>query len=111
ADTSAMSREDEARLRGRAHSGQALLHQYAGNHQSADAEFAKAEATLSETLGESHPDTVATIGSRASNAYFASDTETARSEWLRSLAIAERLYDPLSPEVGTLKNNLGRLAL
>ena len=111
ADNSEIPREDEARLRGRAHSGLALLLQYSGDYKGAETEYAAAYEVLSQTLGQNHPDTVTTILSRASNAYSAGNMKTARREWQRSLEIASRLYDPLSPDIGTLKNNLGRLAL
>ena len=111
ADTTRLSREDTAMTRGSALNGLAILSQFAGNHGQADIYFGDALRQLAPAFGESHPDSLATIGSRASNAYFAGDMETARREWQHSLTIAERLYDPLSPEVGTLKNNLGRLAL
>ncbi|MEZ5463637.1 MAG: toll/interleukin-1 receptor domain-containing protein [Lysobacteraceae bacterium] len=110
-DSSEVSSEDKARWKGRAHSGLALLQQYEGNFEEADAEFAKALNLLSQELGPSHPDTVTTRVSRASNAYFAGNMDVAKREWQHSLQIASKLYDPLSPDIGTLKNNLGRLAL
>ncbi|MCB1561193.1 MAG: toll/interleukin-1 receptor domain-containing protein [Xanthomonadales bacterium] len=110
-DASEIPPEDEARLRGRLHSGLALLLLYAGNYEAADAEYVKSYDVLSKTLGENHPDTVTTMISRASNAFSAGDMDTARREWRHSLKIASKLYDPLSPYIGTLKNNLGRLSL
>ena len=110
-DSHSLTLQERALLRSRALNGMAVLRQFAGDYAGAEQFFAQAQEVLMPVFGDSHPASIATIGSRATNAYLAGDTETAKQEWQRSLSVALRLYDPLNPNVGTLKNNLGRLAL
>ncbi|MBB5208185.1 toll/interleukin-1 receptor domain-containing protein [Chiayiivirga flava] len=111
ADAARLGAEDDALLRSRSLTGLALLQQYAGDHAASDRGYAAAIALLEPAVGELHPATIAAIVSRGSNAYASGDTATAQAAWTRGLALAQRVYDADGPEIGTIKNNLGRLRL
>lgn len=110
-DGTRLGAEDDALVRSRSLTGIALLQQYAGEHEASDRDYAAAIALLEPAVGELHPATIAAIVSRGSNAYASGDTATAQSAWTRGLALAQSVYDADGPEIGTIKNNLGRLQL
>lgn len=111
ARSAGLGAEDDALLESRSLGGLALLQQYAGEHDDADRLYGEAIALLEPAVGDTHPATIAAIASRGSNAYMRGDVTTARAAWLRALAAAQTVYDADAPEIGTFKNNLGRLQL
>jgi tetratricopeptide (TPR) repeat protein len=46
-----------------------------------------------------------------SAAYQNGDLDDARTDWLRALTAARKVYDPGTPQIATIENNLGRLLL
>jgi tetratricopeptide (TPR) repeat protein len=91
--------------------GLALLQQFAGEHSGADSLYAQAFSALERSVGQAHPDSIGALISRGSNAHASGDTDAAQLHYLRALQLARRVYDEDSPQMGTLKNNLGRLHL
>lgn len=100
-----------ARARGRALYGIATLALFADDAVRAEQGYAETEALLTQAVGETHPDTISAILSHGSAAYRAEHRDVARASWTRALALAERVYDADSPQIGTIKNNLGLLLL
>ena len=110
-DAAALEPEEDVLIRSRSLSGMGLLLQYADDHAGSDEKYAEAIALLEPVVGELHPATITAILSRGSNAYASSDVATAHAAWHRALALAQQIYDEDAPEIGTIKNNLGRLSL
>ena len=105
------SDEENASLRSRSLVGIAVIDNFAGDYQSAQTRLTEAIGLLMSVFGEMHPDTIWALSTQGSIAYFNGDTDAAGDVWTRLLDIALRIYDETNPEVGTLKNNLGRLLL
>ncbi len=91
--------------------GLAVLRQFAGKFDQADQLYARSISTFVLAVGEAHPGTVGALISRGSNAHASGNTDAAQQHYLRALELARRVYDEDSPQMGTLKNNLGRLHL
>jgi tetratricopeptide (TPR) repeat protein len=66
---------------------------------------------LEPIVGETHPDSISAIVSLGSSAYQGGDANGARAHWLAGLAAANKVYDPGSPVIAPIENNLGRLML
>jgi tetratricopeptide (TPR) repeat protein len=105
------SREQEVSSRTRSLGGIAMLQHFAGDFEQSMAGYAEVVNLLLPVLGEQHPDTIWAMVSWGSAAYSAGEVPTAREAWTRSLANATLVLGPSHPEVGTIKNNLGRLLL
>lgn len=110
-DAAALEPEEDVLIRSRSLTGMGLLFQYADDHAASDRLYAEAIALLEPVVGELHPATITAILSRGSNAYASADTATAHAAWHRALGLAQQIYDEDAPEIGTIKNNLGRLSL
>jgi tetratricopeptide (TPR) repeat protein len=110
-DSGAISAEDNASIRSRSLVGMAVIDNFAGDYPSAQSRLDEATGMLLSVFGEIHPDTIWALSTQASIAYFNNDTDSANEAWSRLLEISLRVYDETNPEVGTLKNNLGRLLL
>ena len=106
-----MTDEQSASVRHRALGGIAILHHFAGDFALAQSTFKEAVDIIFSTQGEMHPDSIWALLSWGSAAWSNGDTETAEQAWTRSLAIATTVLGDSHPEVGTIKNNLGRLYL
>ena len=91
--------------------GLALLRYFSGDHASAEELFSESVRALESSVGETHPRTIATLISQGANAHAAAELSRATSIYERALTLALRVYDDHSPQIGTLKNNLGRLHL
>ncbi|MCK7593389.1 tetratricopeptide repeat protein [Pseudomarimonas salicorniae] len=100
-----------AGLRGHSRYGLAQLAMFAGDHAAAETGFTEAQSLFEATLGERHPRTIATLITRGSNAYQWGDRPRARALYMQALEAAETVFDDDSPQLGTLRNNLGRLQL
>ena len=110
-DGATLDSETQALLRGHSISGLAQLALFAGDHAQAWRQYTQALAIMRPVLGDSHPATISALASRGSSAHAAGNTAAARADWEAALAAAQSVFDPLSPQAGTLKNNLGRLLL
>ncbi|MDX1626838.1 MAG: toll/interleukin-1 receptor domain-containing protein, partial [Wenzhouxiangellaceae bacterium] len=112
--TDAMQANPEAiaSIRGRSLGGFGLLEfHHNRNPEGAEIYFAQAHEVLLEEFGSAHPETNWALGSLGGAAWLAGDLELGRSSLERALEYASLLYDPGNPELGTLQNNLARLAL
>ncbi|MFC1777844.1 tetratricopeptide repeat protein [Pseudomonadota bacterium] len=105
------SDEEDASTRSRSLVGMAVIDNFAGDYQSSQDRLAEATSLLMSVFGEMHPDTIWALSTQGSIAYFNGDSDAAGQVWRRLLEISLRIYDETNPEVGTLKNNLGRLLL
>jgi tetratricopeptide (TPR) repeat protein len=110
-DAAPLTPEDKAMLRSRSMAGIALLLHYAGDYGEADRYHAQVIELLEATVGDLHPATISAILSRGSSAYASGNAVVARAAWDRALVLAQKIYDEDAPEIGTIKNNLGRLSL
>ncbi len=106
-----LSAAQVASIRGQAELGLAFLDFDSGEHVAAEQHFAIAQELLLSTLGPRHPITLSALTSRGANAYAQGDRGTARKVWENALVVRLEVADADAPEVGTLKNNLGRLLL
>ena len=97
--------------RARSLSGLALLELFAGNYANAERGYAHVVEMLQSAVGETHPDTISAILTLGSSAYQSGNLEGARSDWLRALAAARKVFDAGHPQIGEIENNLGRLML
>jgi tetratricopeptide (TPR) repeat protein len=91
--------------------GLAVLKQFSGAHGEADELFEQSIQIYQTVVGQAHPGTIGALISRGANAHASGDTDAAQQHYLRALELARRVYDEDSPQMGTLKNNLGRLHL
>jgi tetratricopeptide (TPR) repeat protein len=91
--------------------GLAQLAMFDGRHDEAESRFAEAVELLVSVLGERHPRTITAVLTRGTNAFEAGLVAQARSHWTQALSAATLVYNPDSPQLGTLNNNLGRLEL
>lgn len=103
--------EEAASQESRALGGLARVAFFAGDNEKAQRLYGQAVDLLLPVFGDLHPDSIWALVSWGSAAYAAGDRVTARAAWMRSLGAAERVFDADNPEVGTIKNNLGRLEL
>lgn len=111
-DSSGAGTSREAVLqRSRALSGMATVAQFAGDYAAAERGYEQVVFLLEPIVGEKQPETIAAIVALGSSAYQLGDLPRARSEFLRGLHAAQALYDPGSPGVANIENNLGRLLL
>jgi tetratricopeptide (TPR) repeat protein len=97
--------------RSRGLSGMALLELFAGNYGKAKSGYAQVVELLQAAVGESHPNTIAAMNTLGSCAFQNGDVAEARADWLRALTTAQKVFDPGSPMIATIENNLGRLML
>ena len=95
----------------RALSGLAHLALFANNLAGAQSGLERATTMLRESVGPDHPHAIGAAMSWGSAVYRAGNRGRAREIWQETLELALRVYDPDSPQVGTLKNNLGLLLL
>lgn len=98
-------------VRARSEVGLATLALFAGDAAGAQVRYTEALQGLQRTLGEDHPLTITALISLGAAAYRNGSRDEARASWQRALALAEHVYDAHSPQIGTLKNNLGLLLL
>jgi hypothetical protein len=91
--------------------GLGQLAMFGGNYAEADQRLAEAGSLFEAMLGPFNPRTITTQISRGANAYRRQDRAAARRAWNAALDAAGKVYDADSPQIGTLKNNLGRLEL
>jgi len=103
--------EAERLARAQSLTGLAMIEQFSGRHEAAERLYGQAISAWLEAVGEFHPGTIGTLSQRASNAHAMGERELAQVQFERALELARRVYDEHSPQIGTLKNNLGRLAL
>ena len=97
--------------RARSLSGTALLALFDGDYGKAERTYAQVVQMLEPVVGETHPDTIVSVNSLGSAAYQNGELLQARADWARALGAAKKVYDPGSPEIATIENNLGRLML
>jgi tetratricopeptide (TPR) repeat protein len=102
---------DGVLARSRSLFGIATLAQFAGDYAEAGRGYQNVIELLQPVVGEMHPDTIAAINALGSSAYQRGDLARARTEFQRSLRAAHTLYDPGSPAIASIENNLGRLLL
>jgi tetratricopeptide (TPR) repeat protein len=102
---------DSVLARARSLSGFALLSMFTGEYAKAEQGYAQVVDLLQPVVGETHPNTIVTVNSLGSAAYQNGDLVNARSDWLRALAAARKVYDPGYSQIATIENNLGRLML
>jgi tetratricopeptide (TPR) repeat protein len=94
---------------GKTRIGLATLALYAGDAAAALALFDEALPELEQALGSNHPLVIEALGTKGSAAYRNHQTEAAREAWERALQLAQRVFDPDNPQIGTFNNNLGLL--
>lgn len=102
---------DSILLRSRSLSGIALLAQFAGDNATAKQGYGQVVQLLQPVFGETYPETILAITSLGACAFQNGEIAEAHSDWLRALSAAKKIYDPGSPQIATIENNLGRLLL
>lgn len=110
-DHAPFEREERALIHSRALTGLGFLALDAGDNRAAKTLLGQAVDVLVPVVGEIHPASVAAMASQAAAAQLDNDLTTAKALGLRALAAAERVYADDSPDIGTIKNNLGRILL
>ena len=103
--------QDSVLERGRSLSGMAQLAGFAGDYARCQRDYAHLVELLLPAVGETHQTTIDAVLNRGSCAFQNGDLREARSDWLRALAAARKVYDPGHPQIATIENNLGRLML
>ena len=98
-------------IEARALSGLAHLALFANDLAGAQSGLERATTMLRRSVGSDHPHAIGAAMSWGSAAYRAGNRSRAREIWQETLTLALRVYDSDSPQVGTLKNNLGLLLL
>lgn len=91
--------------------GIATLAQFAGDYATAERGYEDVVALLEPVVGDMQPDTISAIVALGSSAYQLGDLVRARTEFQRGLVAARAMYDPGSPTIANIENNLGRLLL
>lgn len=111
AESGASASREGVLARSRGLFGMAWAAHFAGDYATAERGFEEVVALLEPVVGERQPDTIAAIGALGSSAYQRGDLARARTEFERGLRDARAVYDPGSPMIANIENNLGRLLL
>lgn len=111
AEAGANTSRDGIRARSRSLFGMAWVAHFAGDYATAERGYEQVIALLEPVFGERQPDTIAAINALGSSAYQRGDLARARTEFERALRDASAVYDPGSPTIANIENNLGRLLL
>lgn len=111
AQAGANASRDGVRARSRSLFGMAWVAHFAGDYATAERGYEQVIALLVPVVGERQPDTIAAINALGSSAYQRGDLARARTEFERALRDASAVYDPGSPTIANIENNLGRLLL
>ena len=105
------SMQDSVLARARSLSGMAQLAGFAGDYAQCKQGYARLIDLLLPAVGETHQLAIDATLNLGSCAFQNGDLQDARSDWLRALAAARKVYDPGHPQIATIESNLGRLML